>query len=85
VTATGGSYRDAVQRLVISDKTARHHSEHVYNKIAVFTRAAAAMFTSEVVFQARRKDLSRLTRRDSKRTRRVARSHPNRAARCCVR
>ena len=45
--ATGGSYRDVAQRLVISPKTARHHIEHVYNKIGVSTRAAAAMFAME--------------------------------------
>jgi len=47
VIATGGSYRDVAQRLVISPKTARHHIEHVYNKIGVSTRAAAAMFAME--------------------------------------
>ena len=45
--ATGGSYRDVASRLVISPKTARHHIEHVYNKIGVSTRAAAAMFAME--------------------------------------
>jgi HD-GYP domain-containing protein (c-di-GMP phosphodiesterase class II) len=45
--ATGGSYREVAQRLVISPKTARHHIEHVYNKIGVSTRAAAAMFAME--------------------------------------
>jgi DNA-binding NarL/FixJ family response regulator len=47
VIATGGSYRDVAQRLVISPKTARHHIEHVYNKIGVSTRAAAALFAME--------------------------------------
>jgi putative nucleotidyltransferase with HDIG domain len=47
VIATGGSYRDVAQSLVISPKTARHHIEHVYNKIGVSTRAAAAMFAME--------------------------------------
>jgi HD-GYP domain-containing protein (c-di-GMP phosphodiesterase class II) len=47
VIATGGSYRDVAQRLVIAPKTARHHIEHVYDKIGVSTRAAAAMFAME--------------------------------------
>jgi DNA-binding NarL/FixJ family response regulator len=47
VIATGGSYRDVAQLLVISPRTARHHIEHVYNKIGVSTRAAAAMFAME--------------------------------------
>src|SRR5229473_2887793 len=47
VIATGGSYRDVAQRLVIAPKTARHRIEHVYDKIGVSTRAAAAMFAME--------------------------------------
>ena len=45
--ATGASYRDVARDLSISPKTARHHIEHVYDKLGVSTRAAAAMFAME--------------------------------------
>jgi DNA-binding NarL/FixJ family response regulator len=45
--ATGSSYRDVARRLVISPRTAAHHVQHIYNKIGVSTRAAAAMFAME--------------------------------------
>jgi hypothetical protein len=35
------------RNLTISPKTARHHIEHVYNKLGVSTRAAATMFAME--------------------------------------
>ena len=45
--ATGATYRDVARRLVISPRTAVHHVQHIYNKIGVSTRAAAAMFAME--------------------------------------
>jgi DNA-binding CsgD family transcriptional regulator len=35
------------QRLTISPKTADHQPQHIYGKIGVFTRAAAAVFAME--------------------------------------
>jgi len=34
-------------RLVISAKTADHHVQHIYTKIGVSTRGAAALFAME--------------------------------------
>ena len=45
--ATGASYRDVAQALVISPRTAAHHVQHIYDKIGVSTRAGAAMFAME--------------------------------------
>jgi HD-GYP domain-containing protein (c-di-GMP phosphodiesterase class II) len=45
--ATGSTYRDVARELVISPRTAAHHVQHIYNKIGVSTRAAAAMFAME--------------------------------------
>jgi HD-GYP domain-containing protein (c-di-GMP phosphodiesterase class II) len=45
--ATGSSYRDVASELTISPRTAAHHVQHIYNKIGVSTRAAAAMFAME--------------------------------------
>jgi HD-GYP domain-containing protein (c-di-GMP phosphodiesterase class II) len=45
--ARGASYREVARDLAISPKTAEHHIEHIYNKIGVSSRAAAAMFAME--------------------------------------
>ena len=45
--ATGSSYRDVASVLVISPRTAAHHVQHIYNKIGVSTRAAAALYAME--------------------------------------
>jgi len=36
-----------VEQLVISHSTADHHVRHIYDKIAVSTRAAATLFALE--------------------------------------
>jgi DNA-binding CsgD family transcriptional regulator len=41
---TKESTRQIADRLYISPKTADHHIQHVYNKIGVSTRAAAALW-----------------------------------------
>lgn len=45
--ATGASYRDVAQALVISARTAAHHVQHIYDKVGVSTRAAVALFAME--------------------------------------
>jgi HD-GYP domain-containing protein (c-di-GMP phosphodiesterase class II) len=45
--ARGNSKKQIAERLVISQKTADHHIQHIYNKIAVSTRAAATLFAIE--------------------------------------
>lgn len=45
--AGGCSYRDVARRLTITPKTAEHHIAHIYAKIDVSTRAAAALFAME--------------------------------------
>jgi HD-GYP domain-containing protein (c-di-GMP phosphodiesterase class II) len=45
--ATGSSYRDVARELVISPRTAAHHVQHIYDKVGVSSRAAAAMFAME--------------------------------------
>lgn len=45
--ARGHSNREVARDLSISPKTAGHHIEHIYTKIGVSTRAAAAMFAME--------------------------------------
>jgi len=44
LVAGGLSNRQVAATLVISPRTAEHHVQHVYTKIGVSTRAAAAMF-----------------------------------------
>jgi HD-GYP domain-containing protein (c-di-GMP phosphodiesterase class II) len=44
LVAGGLSNRQIAEALVISPRTAEHHVQHVYTKIGVSTRAAAAMF-----------------------------------------
>jgi putative nucleotidyltransferase with HDIG domain len=45
--ARGASYRAVARDLSISPKTAEHHIGHIYDKIGVSSRAAAAMFAME--------------------------------------
>jgi HD-GYP domain-containing protein (c-di-GMP phosphodiesterase class II) len=45
--AAGSSYRDVARELVISPRTAAHHVQHIYDKIGISSRAAAAMFAME--------------------------------------
>jgi HD-GYP domain-containing protein (c-di-GMP phosphodiesterase class II) len=45
--AAGCSNRDIAERLVISRRTAEHHVQHIYAKIGVSSRAAAAVFALE--------------------------------------
>jgi DNA-binding NarL/FixJ family response regulator len=45
--ARGSSNREAAERLGLSPKTVGHHVQHVYLKIGVSTRAAAALFAME--------------------------------------
>jgi HD-GYP domain-containing protein (c-di-GMP phosphodiesterase class II) len=42
--AAGHSNADVAERLVISRRTAEHHAQHIYTKIGVSSRAAAALF-----------------------------------------
>jgi HD-GYP domain-containing protein (c-di-GMP phosphodiesterase class II) len=45
--ALGLTTREIADRLVISTKTADHHVQHIYGKIGVSTRGAAALFAIE--------------------------------------
>jgi HD-GYP domain-containing protein (c-di-GMP phosphodiesterase class II) len=45
--ARGYSKKQIGERLTISQKTVDHHIQHIYNKIAVSTRAAATLFAIE--------------------------------------
>ena len=45
--ALGLTTRQVADRLVISTKTADHHVQHIYTKIGVSTRGAAALFAIE--------------------------------------
>ena len=45
--ALGMTTRQVAAELVISPKTADHHIQHVYTKIGVSTRGAAALFAIE--------------------------------------
>lgn len=47
LVARGASNREMAKQLSISPKTADHHVQHIYTKIDVSTRAAAAMFAME--------------------------------------
>jgi len=47
LVARGLSNRQIATALVISPRTAEHHVQHIYAKIGVSTRAAAAMFAME--------------------------------------
>lgn len=43
----GVSQKDVGKALAISHRTAAHHIQHIYDKIGVSTRAAAAMYSME--------------------------------------
>jgi putative nucleotidyltransferase with HDIG domain len=47
LVARGHSNREVAEQLVISPRTAEHHVQHIYAKIGVSTRAAAALFAME--------------------------------------
>jgi HD-GYP domain-containing protein (c-di-GMP phosphodiesterase class II)/DNA-binding CsgD family transcriptional regulator len=47
LAARGLTTREIADRLVISPKTADHHIQHIYGKIGVSTRAAAALWAIE--------------------------------------
>ena len=47
LVARGASNREIAQQLVISEKTAGHHLEHIYNKIGVSSRAAAVFYAMQ--------------------------------------
>ncbi|HSI99102.1 MAG TPA: HD domain-containing phosphohydrolase, partial [Patescibacteria group bacterium] len=47
LVARGLSNRDIADRLVVSRRTAEHHVQHIYDKIGVSSRAAAALFAME--------------------------------------
>ncbi|HKX19533.1 MAG TPA: HD domain-containing phosphohydrolase [bacterium] len=47
LAARGLTAREIADRLYISPKTADHHIQHIYNKIGVSTRAAAALWASQ--------------------------------------
>ena len=45
--ARGSSNADIARELVVSRRTAEHHVQHIYGKIGVSTRAAAALFAMQ--------------------------------------
>ncbi len=45
--ASGHPNKEIARRLVISPRTAEHHVQHIYSKIGVSSRAAAALFAME--------------------------------------
>ena len=47
LVAEGCSNREVAKRLYISPRTADHHVQHIYSKIGVSSRAAAALFALE--------------------------------------
>jgi DNA-binding CsgD family transcriptional regulator len=47
LAARGHTTRDIADRLYISPKTADHHIQHIYGKIGVSTRAAAALWAMQ--------------------------------------
>jgi DNA-binding CsgD family transcriptional regulator len=47
LAARGLTTQDIAGRLYISPKTADHHIQHIYSKIGVSTRAAAALWAME--------------------------------------
>jgi DNA-binding CsgD family transcriptional regulator len=47
LAAIGLTTRQIAERLYISAKTADHHIQHIYAKIGVSTRAAAALWASQ--------------------------------------
>ena len=47
LAALGLTTRQIAERLYISPKTADHHIQHIYGKIGVSTRAAAALWAMQ--------------------------------------
>jgi DNA-binding NarL/FixJ family response regulator len=47
LVACGYSNKEIAERLVISDKTARNHVDHIYTKIGVSNRARAGLFAMQ--------------------------------------
>ena len=47
LVAEGCSNPEIAKRLYISRRTAEHHVQHIYTKIGVSSRAAAALFALE--------------------------------------
>jgi DNA-binding CsgD family transcriptional regulator len=47
LVSRGASNKEVASALVISPRTAEHHVQHIYSKIGVSSRAAAAMFAME--------------------------------------
>ena len=47
LAARGLTTKEIAERLYISPKTADHHIQHVYTKIGVSTRAAAALWAMQ--------------------------------------
>jgi len=47
LVADGHSNAEIARRLTISRRTAEHHVQHIYTKIGVSSRAAAALFAME--------------------------------------
>jgi DNA-binding NarL/FixJ family response regulator len=45
--AAGLSAPQVARQLVISPKTADHHVQHIYTKLGISTRAAAALYAME--------------------------------------
>lgn len=45
--ARGSSNADIARELVVSRRTAEHHVQHIYGKLGVSTRAAAALFAMQ--------------------------------------
>ena len=43
----GATNRQTARRLSISDRTVAHHIQHIYDKIGVSTRGAAAIYAME--------------------------------------
>jgi DNA-binding NarL/FixJ family response regulator len=44
LVARGASSGDVAEQLVIAEKTARNHIEHIYSKLGVSTRAEASLY-----------------------------------------
>jgi DNA-binding NarL/FixJ family response regulator len=53
LVAEGCSNVEIARRLVISRRTAEHHVQHIYTKLGVSSRAAAALFAMEHELLAR--------------------------------
>jgi DNA-binding NarL/FixJ family response regulator len=47
LVASGLNLKQAAERLVISDHTARHHVESIYSKASVSSRAGLTLFAVE--------------------------------------